>query len=204
MRGRSVGALLVVGALVSGCSAVNQATFGPTEEVSAERIAELNGQLREMPSLEATLDEYRGVRASLVEQIEAIAPGVRFESTMEPGDHYPDDRRSCSGEWLDTDGMSVRLDTRVSRVPIGEAAWPTALSIVRAAARDLGITHESSFKNTPGNREIRFTNSANASLKLMSFKAGVLSIRTPCRLPEGPAVPTPPSLPTGVSPAGEG
>ncbi|MFE0748594.1 LppA family lipoprotein [Gordonia sp. NPDC058843] len=196
--------LLVAGALVSGCSAVNQATFGPAEEVSAERIAELNGQLRELPSLEATLEEYRAVRASLVEQIEAIAPGVRFESTMEPGDHYPDHRRPCSGEWLDTDGMTVQLDARVSDVPISEQAWPQAATLVRTAARDRGITHESSFKNEPGNREIRFTNSENGSMKLMSFKAGVLSIRTPCRRPEGPAMPTPPSLQTGMSPAGEG
>ncbi|EON32155.1 hypothetical protein GTC6_14271 [Gordonia terrae C-6] len=36
-------------------------------------------------------------------------------------------------------------------------------------------------------------NSENASLKLMSNKAAVLSIRTPCRLPIGPAVPTPPA-----------
>ncbi|MFE0748592.1 LppA family lipoprotein [Gordonia sp. NPDC058843] len=193
--------LLVAGALVSGCSAVNQATFGPAEEVSAERIAELNGQLRELPSLEATLEEYRAVRASLVEQIEAIAPGVRFESTMEPGDHYPDDRESCSGEWLDTDGMSVYLDAQVSDVPLSEEAWPKAAAVVRTAARELGIEYESSFKNTPGNREIRFTNSENGSIKLMSFKAGVLSIRTPCRLPDGPAVPTPPSVATGATPS---
>ncbi|MEY1677655.1 LppA family lipoprotein [Gordonia sp. ABKF26] len=197
-------ALLVVGVLVSGCSTVNQATFGPTEEVSAERLAELNGQLRELPSLEATLEEYRGVRASLVEQIEAIAPGVRFESTMDPRDHYPDHRRPCSGERLDTDGVTVQLDARVSDVPIGEEVWPQAVALVRTAARDRGITYESSFKNTPGNREIRFTNSENASLKLMSFKAAVLSIRTPCRLPVGPAVPTPPSLQTDVTPADEG
>ncbi|MGW9263874.1 LppA family lipoprotein, partial [Gordonia terrae] len=167
--------------------------FGPTEEVSAERLAELNKELRELPSLEATLEEYRGVRASLVEQIEAIAPGVRFESTMEPGDHYPDDREGCSGEWVETDGLSEYLDSQVSSVPISEESWPRALSIIRVAARDLDITHESSFKNSPGNREIRFTNSENASLKLMSYKAAVLSIRTPCRLPEGPAVSTPPA-----------
>jgi hypothetical protein len=204
MRRRLVSALLVVGVLVSGCSAVNQATVGPTEEVSAERIAELNGQLRELPSLEATLEEYRAVRTSLVEQIEAIAPGVRFESTMDPRDHYPDDRESCSGEWLDTDGMSVYLDAQVSDVPLSEDAWPKAVALVRTVAGDLGITHESSFKNEPGNREVRFTNSANASVKLMSFKAAVLSFRTPCRLPEGPALPTPPSTPTIVTPTGGG
>ncbi|WP_084817267.1 LppA family lipoprotein [Gordonia sp. HS-NH1] len=197
-------ALLVVGVLVSGCSAVNQATFGPTEEVSAERLAELNGQLRELPSLEATLEEYRGVRASLVEQIEAIAPGVRFESTTEPGDHYPDDRRSCSGEWLDTDGMSVDLAMWVSDVPIGEEAWLQAVAIVRKAASDRGIVYESAINSVPGDREIRFSNSENATINLSSFKAAVLSIRTSCRLPKGPAVPTPPRLQTNVTPAGEG
>ncbi|MGW9263876.1 LppA family lipoprotein [Gordonia terrae] len=197
-------ALLLVGVLVSGCSAVNQATFGPTEEVSAERLAELNKELRELPSLEATLEEYREMRASLVEQIEAIAPGTRFESTMEPGDHYPDDRRSCSGEWLDTDGMSVDLAMWVSDVPIGEEAWLKAVAIVRNAAGDRGIDYESAINSVPGDREIRFSNSRNATINLSSFKAAVLSIRTPCRLPDGPAVPTPPSGPTDASPAGEG
>ena len=75
------------------------------------------------PSLEATLEEYRGVRASLAEQIEAIAPGVRFVSTMKPRDHYPDHRRPCSGEWLGTDGRSVGLAMWASAVPIGEEAW---------------------------------------------------------------------------------
>ncbi|WP_084817271.1 LppA family lipoprotein [Gordonia sp. HS-NH1] len=197
-------ALVMVGVLVSGCSTVNQATFGPTEEVSAERLAELNGQFRELPSLEATLDDYRAVRASLVEQIEAVAPGVRFESTMDPQDHYPDHRRPCSGEWLDTDGVTVQLDARVSDVPIGEEVWPQAVALVRIAARDRGIKYESSFKNTPGNREIRFANSENASLKLMSNKAAVLSIRTPCRLPIGPAVPTPPASQPRPPVPGEG
>ncbi|EON32157.1 hypothetical protein GTC6_14281 [Gordonia terrae C-6] len=186
-------ALLVVGVLVSGCSTVNQATFGPTEEVSAERIAELNGQLRELPSLEATLEEYRAMRASLAEHIEAIAPGVRFHSTMDPKDHYPDHRRSCSGEWLNTEGLSVDLAMWVSDVPIGEEAWPKAVAIVRTAARDRGIVHESAVKSVPGDREVRFSNSRNATIDLSSLKAAVLSVRTPCRLPEGPAVPTPPA-----------
>lgn len=204
MRGRRTSAIVAAVLLLSGCSAVNEATFDPTDEVSSDRTAELNRGLRSMPSLEVTLEEYRELRRRLAREIEAIAPGVRFVPKADPADRFPDDRGLCSGEWLRTDGETVYLDNWTSAVPIDDEAWPAASDLVRAASGKLGVGHESSLKSSPGNREVRFTNSQNASVELLSWKAAVISIRTPCRLADGPAVPTPPGADEGASSAGEG
>ncbi|ATD69150.1 hypothetical protein HGA01_05075 [Gordonia amicalis] len=187
MRAGWVAVVLAAVLCGGGCSAVDEATFGPSDDVSAARVAELNGQLRGLPSLEATLDDFRAMREAIVEQVEVIAPGVRFESTNPPDNLFPDYRNPCSGEWLETDGRTVQLDRRTSPVPISEEQWPRAVEIVRSAAAAAGLTNETWTRNQPGDREVRFSDDENGSVKFGTFEAALLSIRTPCRLPAGPA-----------------
>lgn len=177
--------VLVVGA----CAESNEATFGATEEVSAERVAELDRQLRELPSLEETLTEYRGVRETITRRVGAVAPELRWESDALPGDAYPDDRAFCSGEWAHTRGMSIRLDRRVSRVPISDAIWPRAVTIVREVAAEHGMTTQIGYLDRPGNHNLVVGGPGGGTVQLGSMKAAVLSIKAPCRLAAASAVP---------------
>lgn len=124
--------------LCSGCAAVDEATFGDSADVPPERVTELDRRLAELPSLEETLDDYRALREEIIERTQEIAPELRWRSAAVPGDRYPDYRQSCSGEWVDTRGMVVQLDARVSDVPISDAKWLRVLAVTRAARRRWG------------------------------------------------------------------
>ncbi|MEE4024371.1 LppA family lipoprotein [Gordonia sp. PKS22-38] len=160
---------------------MNEATFsGGDTEVPQERIDELDAELRAMPSLEATVDEYRQMGDSITEQITRIAPTVVWTPDPQHGDNL----NTCSGDWLPTAGRQIQLRRWTSAAPIPDAAWGQALEVARAAAAEKGITVETTNRDRPGDHSVAFTNAAGAKVNLGSKVAAVLSVRTPCRLPE--------------------
>lgn len=186
-------ALVVIG--IGGCSAVDESTFGETEDVSPQRLTELNDELRGLPTLEVTLEDYRRLRERLTLRIREVAPETYWRSSAIEGDRYPDHRQSCSGEWADTDGRQVQLDRRVSAVPISEAHWSEALAVVRETVAEYGLKQIGAYRDLPDDRDIRFSGPGGSALMFGTFKAAVLSIQTPCRLPAGPPAPISPPNP---------
>ncbi|MEE4024372.1 LppA family lipoprotein [Gordonia sp. PKS22-38] len=183
MRSRGAvmaGVMVALGVAVGGCGPVNEATFsGEDSAVPQERVDELNAQLRLLPSLEATVDDYRRMGDAIAREISGITPTVVWRPHPTAGD----DETSCGGEWLATDGRRVMLQLWISDSPIPDSDWPQALEVARTAAAAKDITFQSTNRDRPADHDVAFTNSAGAKVSLGSETAAVLSIRTPCRLP---------------------
>ncbi|MDY6809755.1 MAG: LppA family lipoprotein [Actinomycetota bacterium] len=182
-RGAMVACVMVaVGIAVGGCGPVNEATFRDDDTaVPEERVDELNAQLRSLPSLEATVDDYRRLGDDIAREISGIAPTVVWRPHPTAGD----DETSCGGEWLATDGRRIMLQLWIADNPIPDSDWPQALEVARAAAAAKDITLRTTNRDRPADHDVAFTNSAGAKVSLGSESAAVLSIRTPCRLPAG-------------------
>lgn len=72
--------------------------------------------------------------------------------------------------------------------------------MVRETVAEYGLKQIGAYRDLPDDRDIRFSGPGGSALMFGTFKAAVLSIQTPCRLPAGPPAPiSPPKPADGVA-----
>lgn len=146
----------------------------PTDPTEASKAA---AALTTLPSLEDTKTQVETAIVQLGHEISAIAPTVIWEW------RFDDSRGNCTSPYEQSDGERILLRKYVSDTPIPEQDWNQAYDLAQQAARSLGATSLTVFKDTPNNHDVQFTSDTGTTLRFGSQAAALLTGSTGCRLP---------------------
>ncbi|MCV7357389.1 hypothetical protein H7K04_18315 [Mycolicibacterium fluoranthenivorans] len=106
-----------------------------------------------------------------------MAPEVLFEWRRE------DSRSGCNPPYEQSDGEQVLLRNYVSDTPIPEQSWKQAFDLAQQAARSLGATTLTVFKDASNNHDLQFSGETGTILRFGSQAAALITCSTGCRLP---------------------
>ena len=85
---------------------------------------------------------------------------------------------------LETTGLSVDTQSRLSDVPIPEELWAPSLAAAREIAASVGIDRLVVQVDLPGRHVVQLVSDDGRLVRIGSFKAASLTTDTGCRLRE--------------------
>ncbi|NLE78445.1 MAG: hypothetical protein GX610_02515 [Rhodococcus sp.] len=183
-RLRTLAAGLALVATLTGCGDL---TSNPYEKTGAEDTAAAAQRLTELPTLEATEAHAHRVVEELSAYITSLVPALQWEWTRSRSES------NCRRPYDQTDGRMVSLPNYVAKGSIPDHVWPQAVQRARELATELGNTGVETFRDEPGNRDVRFYGPEGTALRFLSMDNTVIRADTGCRLPEAVADTPPPT-----------
>ncbi|MGN7779034.1 LppA family lipoprotein [Mycolicibacterium sp. 22603] len=130
--------------------------------------------LRTRPSFEDAQQQFRAAVQDWAAQIASMSPGLTWRVKE-------DSWGGCTGEYADTPGVHAYIYV-VFGGPIPDAAWPSALDVVRRGAAQLGATDVTTAVDRPGDHDVIFSGNDGITVEFGTKAAGVLSAKSDCRL----------------------
>jgi len=148
--------------------------YQPTEPADAAKAVE---QLKSLPTLEDTRAKLVTTIEKVGQQISVVAVEVTWSWRRE------ESRGGCMAPFEQSQGQEILLNSYVSDVPIPDQHWQQAYDAVAGAARQLGLSGATVFKDAPNDHDVQFSSDSGMVLRLASQKAALLTGNTGCRLP---------------------
>lgn len=169
-------AIVVVAVLVAAIWLSN--ALDPPQEapMQPDQIAALKDELRAKGSAEDALARYEQQIAQTADQITQLVPGLNWKWNS------ASTTITCGGEFKDTGGVQVLTRHAYFDGPIPDAAWGSALSLVRDTAASLGATDMSVFTDRPGEHDVELVGANGAQVRFGTRVGSTLSARSDCYL----------------------
>ncbi|MCF6386951.1 LppA family lipoprotein [Mycobacterium sp. MBM] len=140
------------------------------------QTAALKDELRAKGSAEDALARYEQQIAQTADQITELVPGLSWQWNS------ASTTITCGGELKDTGGVQVLTRHAYFDGPIPDAAWTSALNLVRDTASALGATNMSVFTDRPGEHDIELVGANGAQVRFGTRVGSTLSARSDCYL----------------------
>ena len=164
--------VVVSTAALTGCGTTSGDSSGAV--LTSTEISNPEAALRARPSFEDAQQQYRAAVQGWATQIAPMSPDLTWRVKE-------DSWGGCTGDYANTPGAHAYMYV-VFDGPVSDAAWPSALDVVRRGAAQLGATEVTTTVDRPGDHDVIFSGSGGSTVEFGTKAAGVLSAKSDCRL----------------------
>lgn len=142
-----------------------------------DKRQEQDAQLRERPTSEVQVTRLRALREQVRDQLSAELGLTAWSERGNGG------RAGC-GEWPDSSGETVVLESLLLTGGVPDEQWPTAVEVVTRTAQAAGFGVADPVVDRPGEHEVVLRGEWGSLLRFGTAVDATLSLATGCHLPE--------------------